>query len=109
MLLRSRPAGRPTTAPVFAEIKPMKFSSVPLAILSLCATAPALAADLGAVPYGQAPAFAAPIYNWTGFYIGGHVGGGISSNEALNGIVTNNQSGRLLGGGAARRHHPVWQ
>ena len=53
----------------------------------------------GPRPYGQAPAYAAPIYSWTGFYIGGHVGGGISSSEALNGIVTSNsQNGRLLGG-----------
>ena len=54
----------------------MKFLSVTVAALALCTAAPALAADLGAVPYGQAPAYAAPIYNWTGFYIGGHVGGG---------------------------------
>ena len=77
----------------------MKILSVTVALLALGATAPALAADLGDRSYGQAPAYAAPIYNWTGFYIGGHLGGGISSNEALNGIVTTNQDGvRLLGG-----------
>src|SRR3954471_9004013 len=75
----------------------MKFLSVTAALLAL--GAPGLAGDLGARPYGQAPAYAAPIYNWTGFYIGGHVGGGLSSNEALNGIVTNNNGDiRLLGG-----------
>src|SRR4051794_9675461 len=77
----------------------MKILSVTVALLALSATSPALAADFGDRPYGQAPAYAAPIYNWTGFYIGGHLGGGLSSSEALNGIVTdNNQSGRLLGG-----------
>jgi outer membrane immunogenic protein len=40
-------------------------------------TAPALAADLAARPYTKAPIYKAPeaIYNWTGFYIGGHLGG----------------------------------
>ena len=37
---------------------------------------PAAAADLGARPIGKAPVVAPiPIYNWSGFYIGGHVGG----------------------------------
>ena len=39
------------------------------------ASVPAVAADLGARPYGKAPAYAAPIYNWTGIYVGGHAGG----------------------------------
>jgi outer membrane immunogenic protein len=74
----------------------MKFPSVAVAVLSLGAAAPAIAADLGAQPYGAAPA---AVYHWTGLYIGGHIGGGISSNEALNGIVSNNDNGlRLLGG-----------
>ena len=39
--------------------------------------APAVAADLPARTYTKAPAYTAPeaVYNWTGFYIGGHVGG----------------------------------
>lgn len=47
------------------------------ALLALGATAPAFAADLAARPYTKAPAYTAPavVYNWTGFYIGGHVGG----------------------------------
>jgi outer membrane immunogenic protein len=76
-----------------------KFLLATVALVALGATAPALAADLGARPYAQAPAYAATIYNWTGFYIGGHVGGGVSSNEFLNGLVTgNHHEGRLLGG-----------
>src|SRR5450756_1773941 len=77
----------------------MKLSPYVVALVALGATVPALAADLGDRPYGKAPAYAAPIYNWTGFYIGGHVGGAISSNEALSGFALgNNYNGRLLGG-----------
>jgi outer membrane immunogenic protein len=40
--------------------------------------APALAADLPARVYTKAPAVVAPIYNWSGFYIGLNGGGGSS-------------------------------
>ena len=53
-----------------------KFLLGTVALVALGATVPALAADLGARPsYTKAPVYSAPIYNWTGFYIGGHVGG----------------------------------
>ena len=66
-----------------------------VALIALGATAPAMAADMAARPYTKAPAYvAAPIYNWTGFYIGGHVGGAFAGN---NGFGSNN--GRFLGGG----------
>ena len=45
--------------------------------------APAIAADLPARTYTKAPAAVAPIYNWTGFYLGGM--GGYAS-ESDNGI-----------------------
>ena len=35
----------------------------------------ALAADLAPRPYTKAPAVVAAVYNWTGFYVGGNVGG----------------------------------
>src|ERR1700674_1712393 len=63
------------------------------ALIALGAPAPALAADLGARPYSRAPAYAAPIYNWTGFYIGGHLGGAFAGNNSLTG-----NNGRFLGG-----------
>jgi outer membrane immunogenic protein len=44
-----------------------------LGIASLVTTS-ALAADLPARVYTKAPVFVEPIYNWTGFYIGGNVG-----------------------------------
>ncbi len=70
-----------------------KFLLATVALVALGATAPALAADLAARPYTKAPAYAAPIYNWTGFYIGGHVGGAFAGDNSL---VGNN--GRFLGG-----------
>ena len=77
-----------------------KFLLATVALIAFGATAPSLAADLGARPYyNKAPAYAAPIYNWTGFYIGGHVGGAFSSNDVFNGLVTgNNTSARFFGG-----------
>ena len=38
-------------------------------------------------PLHQGAPDAAPIYNWTGFYIGGHVGGAFSSDNSFNGLV----------------------
>jgi outer membrane immunogenic protein len=57
--------------------------------------APAFAADIAARPYTKAPAYTAPevVYNWTGFYIGGHVGGAFGGDNSLLG-----NSGRFLGG-----------
>ena len=39
------------------------------------AGAPASAADLAARPYTKAPVMVDPSFNWSGFYIGGNVGG----------------------------------
>ena len=60
-----------------------KFLLGTVAVVALGAAAPAMAADLAARPYTKAPAYAAPIYNWTGFYIGGHVGGAFAGNNSL--------------------------
>ena len=62
-------------------------------------SAPAVAADLAARPYTKAPPYvaAAPLYSWTGFYIGGHVGGAFQGNNNFFG--NNNNDGRFLGGG----------
>ena len=66
-----------------------------VALLAMGASASA--ADLAARPYTKAPAYAAaPIYNWTGFYIGGHVGGAFAGNNAITG--TDSSDGRFLGG-----------
>src|SRR5258708_35706864 len=57
--------------------------------------APAFAADMPARTYTKAPVYTPPeaIYNWTGFYIGGHVGGAFAGNNSLEG-----SGGRILGG-----------
>src|SRR6202140_5083606 len=97
------------------RIRPMKkFLLGTAALVALGATVPALAADLGARQpyYNKAPAYAAPIYNWTGFYIGGHLGGAFSSDNNFNGLVTgNNGNGRFLGGvqvGGDYQFAPNW-
>ena len=83
-----------------------------LATVALVAlgAAPALAADLAARPYTKAPAYAAPIYNWTGFYVGGHIGGAFGGNNNFAGFGGNND-GRFLGGvqvGADYQFAPNW-
>jgi outer membrane immunogenic protein len=50
------------------------------AVLLFCTGAQA--ADLAARPYTKAPAIVAPVYNWTGFYIGAHVGYGFEGGDA---------------------------
>src|SRR6202171_1356762 len=70
-----------------------KFLLGTVALVALGAAAPAMAADLAARPYTKAPAYAAPIYNWTGFYIRGHVGGAFSGDKRLHG-----DDGRLPAG-----------
>jgi outer membrane immunogenic protein len=78
-----------------------------VALVALGAAVPALAADLPARTYTKAPAYApAPIYNWTGFYIGGHIGGAFAGN---NNLASNN--GQFLGGvqgGADYQFAPNW-
>lgn len=69
---------------------------------------PALAADMPARPYAKAPAYTAPalVYNWTGFYIGGHVGGAFAGDNGLQ-----SSDARFLGGvqaGADYQFAPNW-
>ncbi len=57
--------------------------------------APAAAADMPARTYSKAPAYTAPavVYNWTGFYIGGHVGGAFAGDNSLQ-----SSDARFMGG-----------
>src|SRR6478735_6994160 len=58
-----------------------KFLLGTVGLLALGMAAPATAADLAARPYTKAPPpMVAPIYDWTGFYIGGNGGWGQSRN-----------------------------
>jgi outer membrane immunogenic protein len=52
------------------------------AALALISAVPALAADLPAATYAKTPVYVPPpVYNWTGFYIGGNrpIGSAMSS------------------------------
>src|SRR5260370_41647173 len=80
---------------------------VTVGLVALGMSAPASAADLAARPYTKAPPpMVAPIYDWTGFYIGGNGGWGQSRNcfdfvDAFGGFVgegCRERSGRLVGG-----------
>src|SRR6478609_5027115 len=58
-----------------------KFLLGTVGLLALGMAAPASAADLAARPYTKAPPpMVAPVYDWTGFYIGGNGGWGQSRN-----------------------------
>jgi outer membrane immunogenic protein len=89
-----------------------KFLLGTVALVALGATVPALAADMAARPYTKAPAYvAAPIYNWTGFYVGGHIGGAFGGNNGFAGTTNNGNDGRFLGGlqvGADYQFAPTW-
>src|SRR6266404_7023883 len=65
------------------------------AAATIAFAAPALAADIPARTYTKAPVYTAPqvVYNWTGFYIGGHLGGAFGSDNSLE-----VSDGRFLGG-----------
>ncbi|MGQ0682257.1 outer membrane protein [Bradyrhizobium sp.] len=66
-----------------------------LAVALAALGGPAFAADMPARPYTKAPAYTAPavVYNWTGFYIGGHVGGAFAGDNSLQ-----SSDARFLGG-----------
>ena len=92
------------------EKKMKKFLLGTVALIALGATAPALAADLAARPYTKAPAYVpAPIYNWTGFYLGGHVGGAFRGDS--NNLLGGSRDGTFMGGvqvGYDNQFAPNW-
>ena len=55
------------------------------AVAMIAFAGPAFAADMPARTYTKAPPYTAPavIYNWTGFYIGGHLGGAFAGDNSL--------------------------
>jgi outer membrane immunogenic protein len=65
------------------------------AVVMVALAGSARAADLPAQTYTKAPVYTAPaaIYNWTGFYIGGHVGGAFAGDNSLQG-----SDARFMGG-----------
>jgi outer membrane immunogenic protein len=83
-----------------------------VALVALAAAAPVFGADFGSRPYyskAPAPVYAAPIYNWTGFYVGGHIGGAFSDSDSFGGFALSDQNNRFLGGvqvGGDWQFHP---
>src|ERR1700712_2321615 len=84
-----------------------KFLLGTVGLLALGMAAPATAADLAARPYTKAPPpIVAPIYDWSGFYIGANGGSGQSRNcvdfvGVAGGVVAGGcreRSGGLVGG-----------
>ena len=66
-------------------------------LISLDTVMPAFAADLPPRRYTKAPAVATSIYNWTGFYIGGHIGGAFNGDNGFAG-TNSDSNGQFLGG-----------
>ena len=73
----------------------MKMILLGAAAALLALAAPAAAADMQPRTYTKAPAYTPPqvIYNWTGFYIGGHVGGAFAGDSSFQ-----SSDARFLGG-----------
>jgi outer membrane immunogenic protein len=76
------------------------------ATVAALASTSAFAADMAARPYIKAPVYApAPVYNWTGFYIGGHVGAafggddGYTSDFPAGTLASSNRDAAFMGGG----------
>ncbi|MBR2120675.1 MAG: porin family protein, partial [Afipia sp.] len=59
-----------------------KFLLGTVALVAL-GTASAVAADLPARTYTKAPVYAAPIYNWTGIYVGAHIGAAFGGDNSF--------------------------
>ncbi|MGB3488094.1 MAG: outer membrane protein [Xanthobacteraceae bacterium] len=89
-------------------MKSFLLGTVALAAIGLAL--PANAADLAARPYTKAPAYVPPqIYNWTGFYLGGHVGGAFRGDD--NNVFGGSRDGSFLGGvqvGYDNQFAPNW-
>jgi outer membrane immunogenic protein len=84
-----------------------------LAAAVALASTSAFAADMGARTYTKAPMMQ-PVMSWTGFYVGGHIGGAFTDNDNGIGVVgfTNSgNNGSFLGGGqigADYQFSPNW-
>ena len=89
-------------------MKSFLLGTVALAAIGLAL--PANAADLAARPYTKAPAYVpAQIYNWTGFYLGGHVGGAFRGDS--NNLLGGSRDGTFMGGvqvGYDNQFAPNW-
>ena len=73
----------------------------------------AMAADLRAPVYKAPPAGVLPVaYDWTGFYIGGHIGYGWAQNnwtDSFGLVSTGNDANGILGGGQVGYNYQIGQ
>ena len=81
----------------------IRLAGLTFAAAVLTATS-SFAADLPARTYTKAPApVYAPVYNWTGFYLGGHIGAAFSGDDGfattLGTLVGTKQDAAFMGGG----------
>jgi outer membrane immunogenic protein len=67
----------------------MKKLALAVSIVAASAVA-ASAADLRSRPHTKAPAEAAEVFNWTGFYVGGNVGGAWENETGTSNFVSSN-------------------
>ena len=85
------------------------------AIVGLLAAGSAGAADLARAPvYKAPPAMVAPYYNWTGFYVGGYVGGAWGNNVRVTNVNTADTwnydlGSSFIGGGTAGLNYQIGQ
>jgi outer membrane immunogenic protein len=75
-------------------MKRIRMMSVPVVALTALAAVPAIGADM-ATKAPPAPVYAPPPFTWTGFYVGGNVGGGWAQ-----GNVTDTVTGGSFGTGS---------
>ncbi|MEZ5819337.1 MAG: outer membrane beta-barrel protein [Xanthobacteraceae bacterium] len=80
----------------------MKKIALATVAISALLTGVASAADLAARPYTKAPPPVVAVYNWTGFYVGGHVGGAWTNEEWVN-TANNTAFGDLAPGQGFRQ------
>jgi outer membrane immunogenic protein len=81
----------------------MKKSMLGLVAIGLLIAGPAMAADMG-MPLKAPPAPVAPLFSWTGFYLGGNLGAGWNDGNLTDSLFGVNWSGNnnnvtFLGGG----------
>ena len=84
--------------------------------LTLCvaAASPAFAANLPTAAPIPPPVYAAPVYNWTGFYIGGNIGAawsglsGSNFSDTLGSTFTAPTNVQFMGGGQVGVNYQFW-
>lgn len=87
----------------------MSYSKLIAALISSTALGmgAASAADLGR-PYTKAPVYVESVYNWSGFYVGGHVGGAWTNEQWVNSANTTAFGDLAPGQGFRQRNSGVF-